>query len=212
MGAGYYIRKLNLFFSILFQRLIPDPTLNREQAVENEPIRHSFPHYFSSSCPYMTRASENDGEYPSLWDSHSSPSRNESQLAESTLQQAHSSQLVEHPIQHILNRQRNTINFYNSHHIPLPDSYTDEFITFSHHYDSGMMGQNLFSTFLQPPSLAEPCTSAQASADPPSASAKIEGPSTVMGSQPSVTEPLLEMGFSIKHVKKAIKAIDATGN
>lgn len=159
----------------------------------------------------MTRASENDGEYPSLWDSHSLSSRNESQLAESTLQQAHSNQFVENPIQHILNMQRNTINFYNSNPRALLDSGSDEFITFSHHDDGGMMGQNLFSTFLQPPSLAEPCTSAQASAEPALAGAKIEVPSTAMSSQLSVTEPLLEMGFSIKHVKKAIKAIDATG-
>lgn len=154
---------------------------------------------------------ENDGEFPAanLWDSqHSSSSRNESQLTESTpQQQLHSSQFVENPIQHILNMQRNAINFYNSTSAQNAHTFGDEFITFSHHDDNDIMGQNLFSTFLQPSSLAEPCASGQASAEPSSSAAKIEAAPAAMGSQ-AVTEPLLEMGFSIKHVKKAI---DATG-
>lgn len=178
-------------------------TLNRQQAIETDQIRHSSPHFFNRTCPYLTRASENEGEFPAanLWDSHSSSSRNESQLGESAHQQSHSSQFVENPIQHILNMQRYAMNSLTA----MPN---DEFITFSHNDDSEMMGQNLFSTFLHPPSLAEPCTSSQAVAESSLASARMDGPSTTMGSQSSVTEPLLEMGFSIKHVKKAI---DATG-
>lgn len=176
-------------------------------------------HFNGGRLTFNLQNNENDADFVS--DPHFYPpnvlnffdvlqTRNDQQSIEQNMHRDRCSLFSENPVHNILNLQQDAGNFYTSPSGPGAMNFSDEFISFPQSDDNDLMGQNLFATFLQPPPPPpESGISAELSAEAgPSFGNKIDASSPVPGSRTSVAEPLLEMGFSIKHVKKAI---DATG-
>lgn len=134
--------------------------------------------------------------------------RSDTQPIEQNIQVSRFQQLREHPILQTQNLCINSANFNTISRKPRLSHECDDSLISSHSDDNGSMGQNLFATFLRSPTREFNLNEETSSEAGTSSDARIDAASPIPGTRASIAEPLLEMGFSMKHVKKAI---DATG-
>ena len=117
--------------------------------------------------------------------------------------------IFENAVHQMLNMQRSpSTTIFDSPTSPPLDHehcFVDALVDLSYLPEENEMGmnENLFSTFLRPVVVDNGGTEQPSSFD---SRESIHGDSSGNGSQSSVATPLLEMGFSMRHVRKAIDA------